>query len=112
MPASNLRMMFYETLEKTSSERGKDTRTATYNGGFRIEIRNTATKVIGDVEVDYVMIYRKDADELRTPMPDTILTPAPDPNQPPVANAGPLTSGCAGEAMTCGTVTSAYEDSA
>lgn len=59
--AGGLRMMFYETLEKVSSNRTSDTRTKNYNGGFRIEIRNMAREMIEDVEVEYIMVYRKDA---------------------------------------------------
>ena len=59
--AGGLRMMFHETVEKLSSNRTSTTRTASYNGGFKIEIRNFATKLIDDVEVDYIMVYRKDS---------------------------------------------------
>ena len=54
-------MMFYETVEQTGSERDKESSTKTYNGGYRIELRNAATEMIENVEIDYVLVYRKDA---------------------------------------------------
>lgn len=59
--AGSLRMMFYETVEQTGSERDKESSTKTYNGGYRIELRNAATEMIENVEIDYVLVYRKDA---------------------------------------------------
>ena len=61
--AGGLRMMFYERVEKTGSERSRDTRTASYDGGYKIEIRNFLRRPIQDVSVDYIVIYRKDSTE-------------------------------------------------
>ena len=59
--AGGLRMMFYQTIEKTGSNRSGDTRTSSYNGGYKIEIRNFLRRAIQDVSVDYIVIYRKDS---------------------------------------------------
>lgn len=59
--AGGLRMMFYESVEKTASTRNAGSRTSSYNGGFKIEIRNYLRRPIQDVEVDYLVIYRKDS---------------------------------------------------
>ena len=59
--AGGLRMMFYENVEKVSSNRTSTTRTNNYNGGYKIEIRNYLRKAIQDVEIDYIVIYRKDS---------------------------------------------------
>ena len=59
--AGGLRMMFYEAVTKTDSKRTATTRTSNYNGGFRIEIRNYLRRMIEGVEVDYIVIYRKDS---------------------------------------------------
>ncbi len=59
--AGGLRMTFYETVTKTDSKRTAATRTSNYNGGFRIEIRNYLRRMIEGVEVDYIVIYRKDS---------------------------------------------------
>ena len=56
-------MMFYESVEKTGSKRTSDTRTASYNGGYRIEIRNFLRRPIQNVSVDYIVIYRRDSTE-------------------------------------------------
>ena len=61
--AGGLRMMFYESVEKTGSRRTSDTRTASYNGGYRIEIRNFLRRPIQNVSVDYIVIYRRDSTE-------------------------------------------------
>ncbi len=59
--AGGLRMMFYQTIEKTGSNRSGNTRTSNYNGGYKIEIRNFLRRAIQDVSVDYIVIYRKDS---------------------------------------------------
>ena len=63
--ASRLRMMFYETVEKVDSNRTSDTRTSKYNGGYRIEIASRASEMIENVDVEYILVYRKDATEGR-----------------------------------------------
>ena len=59
--AGGLRMMFYRNIQKTGSNRKGDTRTSSYNGGYKIEIRNFLRRAIQDVSVDYIVIYRKDS---------------------------------------------------
>ncbi len=59
--AGGLRMMFYQSVTKTGTKRTSDTRTASYNGGYKIEIRNFLRRAIQDVSVDYIVIYRKDS---------------------------------------------------
>ena len=39
----------------------RNTRTSSYNGGYKIEIRNFLRRAIQDVSVDYIVIYRKDS---------------------------------------------------
>ena len=56
-----LRMMFYENVTKTGSERTGSTKTSTYNRGYKIEIRNYLRRPIQDVSVDFLVIYRKDS---------------------------------------------------
>lgn len=57
--AGGLRMMFYENVTKTGSARTGSTKTSTYNGGYKIEIRNYLRRPIQDVSVDFLVIYRK-----------------------------------------------------
>ena len=59
--AGGLRMMFYQTIDKTGTTRNGGTRTSSYNGGYKIEIRNFLRRAIQDVSVDYIVIYRKDS---------------------------------------------------
>lgn len=59
--AGGLRMMFYENVTKTGSARTGSTKTSTYNGGYKIEIRNYLRRPIQDVSVDFLVIYRKDS---------------------------------------------------
>ena len=59
--AAGLRMMFFETIEKVGSQSTDKTKIKNYNGGYRIQIRNQARMMIEDVEVDYIIVYRKDA---------------------------------------------------
>ena len=59
--AGGLRMMFYENVTKTGSARTGSTKTSTYNGGYKIEIRNYLRRPIQDVAVDFLVIYRKDS---------------------------------------------------
>ena len=59
--AGGLRMMFYQTIDKTGTSRSGNTRTSSYNGGYKIEIRNFLRRAIQDVSVDYIVIYRKDS---------------------------------------------------
>lgn len=59
--AGGLKMMFYENVTKTGSARTGSTKTSTYNGGYKIEIRNYLRRPIQDVSVDFLVIYRKDS---------------------------------------------------
>ena len=59
--AGGLRMMFYENVTKTGSARTGSTKTSTYNGGYKIEIRNYLRRPIQNVSVDFLVIYRKDS---------------------------------------------------
>lgn len=59
--AGGLRIMFYENVTKTGSARTGSTKTSTYNGGYKIEIRNYLRRPIQDVSVDFLVIYRKDS---------------------------------------------------
>ena len=59
--AGGLRMMFYENVTKTGSALTGSTKTSTYNGGYKIEIRNYLRRPIQDVSVDFLVIYRKDS---------------------------------------------------
>ena len=54
-------MMFYENVTKTGSARTGSTKTSTYNGGYKIEIRNYLRRPIQDVSVDFLVICRKDS---------------------------------------------------
>ena len=59
--AGGLRMMFYENVQKVGSARSGSTKTSTYDGGYKIEIRNYLRRAIQDVSVDYLIVYRKDS---------------------------------------------------
>ncbi|MBQ65201.1 MAG: hypothetical protein CL957_09495 [Euryarchaeota archaeon] len=59
--AGGLRMMFYENVQKVGSARSGSTKTSTYDGGYKIEIRNYLRRAIQDVSVDFLIIYRKDS---------------------------------------------------
>ena len=59
--AGGLRMDFFKSMEPVSTVHGDErSRTKNYNGGFQIKIRNHATKMLEDVEVEYIAVYRKD----------------------------------------------------
>lgn len=59
--AGGLRMMFYENVHKVGSTRSGSTKTSSYDGGYKIEIRNYLRRAIQDVSVDYLIVYRKDS---------------------------------------------------
>ena len=59
--AGGLRMMFYENVQKVGRSRSGTTKTSTYDGGYKIEIRNYLRRAIQNVSVDYIVIYRKDS---------------------------------------------------
>ena len=95
--AGGLRMMFYRNIQKTGSNRKGDTRTSSYNGGYKIEIRNFLRRAIQDVSVDYIVIYRKDSTKgngtLSTKRGSSNLTAlVPNYDENIVINGIPLTS--------------------
>lgn len=59
--ASGLRLMFYENVKKVDSKKSGDTRTTSYDGGYKIELRNFARKRMEDVRVEWIAIYKKDS---------------------------------------------------
>lgn len=59
-PDANLQIRFETLNERKDAKRGSDTRTKTYEGGYKISVNSYTPRTIKDVEVEYVMIYRKD----------------------------------------------------
>lgn len=59
--AGGLRMMFYENVQKVGITRSGSTKTSSYDGGYKIEIRNYLRRAIQDVSVDFLIVYRKDS---------------------------------------------------
>jgi hypothetical protein len=59
-PDANLRFVFDERFELKDSQRGGETKTKTYDGGYTIHVNSYTPRLISEAEVDYVMIYRKD----------------------------------------------------
>jgi hypothetical protein len=59
-PDAKLEIRFETTNERKDSKRTNDTRTSTNKGAYTISVNSYTPRTIKDVEVDYVMIYRKD----------------------------------------------------
>jgi hypothetical protein len=60
VPDAAIELRFAKLMELTGSEQGDGTRTKSYNGGYQIQLRNYSTEFIRDVDVEYIVIYRKD----------------------------------------------------
>jgi len=60
-PKVSLDLRFSKVMELSQSERTEKTRVKKYDGGYKIELRNYSTEWIDDVDVNYLVIYRKDA---------------------------------------------------
>ena len=52
-------MMFYENVQKVGSTQSGTTKTSTYDGGYKKEIRNYLRQAIQDVSVDYLIVHSK-----------------------------------------------------
>jgi hypothetical protein len=59
--SARLDLRFTKIMDETGSERDKGARSKTYNGGYNIQILNYSPQALEDVEVEYLIIYRKDA---------------------------------------------------
>lgn len=61
LPVSiKLDVRFEKIMERTSSSSTGGTRNATYEGGYKILIKNFTPTSYMDVDVDYIVVYRKD----------------------------------------------------
>lgn len=59
--AAAIETRFTKIMDRDGTERADDTRTKTYNGGYDIHIRNFSPQTLKGLQVEYVVIYRKDA---------------------------------------------------
>jgi hypothetical protein len=61
LPVSvSLDVRFEKIMDRVSSSSSGGTRNATYESGYKILINNLSPTAYGDVEVDYIIVYRKD----------------------------------------------------
>lgn len=59
-PAASVELHFDRVVDQTSSERDDKTRTKSFDAGYKIELRSYSSEPLENVEVDYVIVYRKD----------------------------------------------------
>jgi hypothetical protein len=59
-PDISLDVRFDRIVERGETNRSGDTRTTNSSGGYKITLRNYTAKHYGDVDIDYMLIYRKD----------------------------------------------------
>jgi hypothetical protein len=64
-PDISLDVRFDRIVERGETNRSGDSRTTNSSGGYKITLRNYTAKHYSDVEVDYLLIYRKDEIEGR-----------------------------------------------
>jgi hypothetical protein len=60
---SSLRFKFDKFMDETGESESGDTTVTTYNGGYRVALSSYATGSIKDVEVEHLVIWRKDSFE-------------------------------------------------
>ncbi|MCF7733103.1 MAG: hypothetical protein K9N23_15545 [Akkermansiaceae bacterium] len=60
---SSFRFKFDKFMEETASNRIGDTTTTTYHGGYRVAVSNYSSVNVEDVEVEDLVIWRKDSFE-------------------------------------------------
>lgn len=62
-PASNVNLdvRFDRLMDRQDSDRSKTQRITTYDAGYKINLLNYTPQDLNDVEIEYLLIYRKDS---------------------------------------------------
>ncbi len=60
-PDLNLRIRFEELRDRKGTTRGDESRTTNHEGGYTIYLNSFSPTLVKEAEVEYLMIYRKDA---------------------------------------------------